>query len=357
MPECQAFGCVTEEGKRKQEKEKDIHYSRWSGKSELSLRWLNNISFSLSNGEQSAHRHHSLQWLSELVLVSATEFEPTSPTVAYCDSLHNSSSRYLSSSSEYSGSKRYDSNPKASIFFLQDICSTLRKRKQVHRKHQEERLAKDERSKMQKELDKVIATEMKAKEKKKTDAELQKEIDSTLSEVRQKKRDMTQQQNLYRALRKLRLIRQGTMSNSSSHQDGENFESAMTKLEEFVRQRSTMYREEEKTMQVMLEGERTEMVAKEDERTLRKKAIAEEARLKLQKEMLFGEGTLAENASEWNPISRFYNQANENLQCFIDVRRQWDAFISEDQQDATRIPLNWISPAPPSSDKWASAIS
>lgn len=40
----------------------------------------------------------------------------------------------------------------------------------------------------------------------------------------------------------------------------------------------------------MLEGERTEMVAKEDERTLRKKAIAEEARLKLQKEMLFGEG-------------------------------------------------------------------
>ncbi|XP_071846053.1 uncharacterized protein [Apostichopus japonicus] len=233
----------------------------------------------------------------------------------------------------------------------------LRKRKQVHRKHQEERLAKDERSKMQKELDKVIATEMKEKEKKKTDAELQKEIDSTLSEVRQKKRDMTQQQNLYRALRKLRLIRQGTMSNSSSHQDGENFESAMTKLEEFVRQRSTMYREEEKTMQVMLEGERTEMVAKEDERTLRKKAIAEEARLKLQKEMLFGEGTLAENASEWNPISRFYNQANENLQCFIDVRRQWDAFISEDQQDATRIPLNWISPAPPSSDKWASAIS
>lgn len=32
------------------------------------------------------------------------------------------------------------------------------------------------------------------------------------------------------------------------------------------------------------------MVAKEDERTLRKKAIAEEARLKLQNEMLFGEG-------------------------------------------------------------------
>lgn len=38
----------------------------------------------------------------------------------------------------------------------------------MHKKHQEERLAKDERSKMQKELDKVIATEMKAKEKKKT---------------------------------------------------------------------------------------------------------------------------------------------------------------------------------------------
>lgn len=38
----------------------------------------------------------------------------------------------------------------------------------MHRKHQEERLAKDERSKMQKELDKVIATEMKEKEKKKT---------------------------------------------------------------------------------------------------------------------------------------------------------------------------------------------
>ncbi|PIK48750.1 Kinesin-II 85 kDa subunit [Apostichopus japonicus] len=37
----------------------------------------------------------------------------------------NSSSRCLSSSSEYSGSKRYDSNPKASIFFFEDICSTV----------------------------------------------------------------------------------------------------------------------------------------------------------------------------------------------------------------------------------------
>lgn len=232
----------------------------------------------------------------------------------------------------------------------------LQKRNQLKRKHEEERIIKNERRKLDKEINNVIAKRIEDKEKKKKAEELQKEIDSTLSEVRRKKREMSQQQNLHRALRKLRSIRQGTMPQSASNEDGEKFDRAMSKLEEFVRSRSIMYREEEKTMQVMLEGEITEMKAQEDERMLRKDAEAEAAKLKLQKEILFGEDISAKMSEEQSHISRFYDQADENIQCLLDIRKQWDAFIAEDHPEASGIPLSWVHPVPPSSDMWANTL-
>lgn len=254
---------------------------------------------------------------------------------------------------------------KFSTEYVGEFCQRLkarkklrfRKQKKRREEYQKNKEAAEKRREKDEAINEVMAAEKNKKEQEEKDAELQKRIDGTLSEVRKKKKDMSQFHNLCRVLRKLRALRQERASTLDSKLDKQKFEKDISRLEEFVQKRSTMYREEEKTMQVMLEGAHNEMKAKEDAEVLRKKAKADKERMKLHIENLFGEDFLQCSSNDQQGLQPFYFQAERDLQSFVNIRQQWDTFlVDRNNPEGSSIPLKWVSPGPPSSEMWACAM-
>ncbi|XP_028412970.1 programmed cell death protein 7-like isoform X3 [Dendronephthya gigantea] len=176
-------------------------------------------------------------------------------------------------------------------------------------------------------------------------ASLKHEAGGVLGEVRRKLQDSYKLQELVTSLTKLRAIRQsegekkGVYPKTSSSEDN-NFTTRCDYLDKMIEERIKTYKEEEKALRVILMEEEGQREMKEKQQRLEQKAL-----LNLSKE----DDPLVE-------FRRFYEQADESIQYLIQIRRDWDMYLTSDITLGSRVPNEDILPCSPSSSLWASLL-
>ncbi|XP_033125181.1 programmed cell death protein 7-like [Anneissia japonica] len=250
--------------------------------------------------------------------------------------------------------------------FIEKVTEKLKKRrkKSLNLKRRRELEYEDRQEYLEKiqvvdeKINANIAKAEKDRQEKLKEKELQKEIDTTLFEVRKKKKEADKTLEILRGLRKLRHLR-----NASSKQKGvvlpasseTVFEKRISQMEQFMNRQRAVYTAEEQAMQVMLEEEREE--TKEQERLIFQQKLEEKERkkLNLRKKLLFGD----EKVHDPNliPFQQFYEQAEVNMDALLHVRYEWDQCLVLPQTGgASSIPVAWVTPEPPSSHIWETAL-
>ncbi|XP_022126382.2 U11/U12 small nuclear ribonucleoprotein 59 kDa protein-like [Pieris rapae] len=176
---------------------------------------------------------------------------------------------------------------------------------------------KEKSSKIDENLQKI--KDYNLKEKKKEEAKLN--ADLILRDVQRKKNDAKKCINKLEALLKLRQARQNTakgMGHNISEADTIVFEKNIEKLKSLWTQRLDIYNKEEITLQSQLTSTKDEPL---NETAKNIDNILDEWR-----EVLFG---------GINPQVNF----GGNVERFIAVRKQWDAYISS---DGSALPIGWV---------------
>ncbi|XP_028412969.1 programmed cell death protein 7-like isoform X2 [Dendronephthya gigantea] len=175
-------------------------------------------------------------------------------------------------------------------------------------------------------------------------ASLKHEAGGVLGEVRRKLQDSYKLQELVTSLTKLRAIRQsegekkGVYPKTSSSEDN-NFTTRCDYLDKMIEERIKTYKEEEKALRVILMEEEGQREMKEKQQRLEQKALL--------------------NLSKDDPLvefRRFYEQADESIQYLIQIRRDWDMYLTSDITLGSRVPNEDILPCSPSSSLWASLL-
>ncbi|KAK3595131.1 hypothetical protein CHS0354_028561 [Potamilus streckersoni] len=194
----------------------------------------------------------------------------------------------------------------------------------------------------------------------KQEKELKQEADAALTEVRKKISDMTKMISVLNGLRKLRKLRkdrqerQGLYTSVSSEQ---TFETRVEELLEIATKQLDTYHAEENALKVMLEEEHEESREKERLRSQQKQLDKEISEQRKIQELLFGLNDASDPSSPLFPFYQYYDQANQNMQALLHIRHEWDMFLVPTQTPGgSRIPMDWVTPTEPTSDRWASAL-
>ncbi|XP_047437464.1 programmed cell death protein 7 [Mugil cephalus] len=222
----------------------------------------------------------------------------------------------------------------------------------------EEQQAKDRRSVKEAAIDKWMMKQIQQVEDKKKERELKLAADSVLCEVRKKQADMKRMEDVLKSLEKLRRLRKEAASRKgidTEQQFNQVFSSRLEHMGYVIKKRMAVYSAEEKALMVMLEGEQEEERRRERERRMKKEKERHLHRKHRVNSMLFGEELPRDSVLQ--PFIQYYSQAEHSLHALIQIRREWDMFVvSADHPDGSFIPQNWILPAPPSDQAWASAV-
>lgn len=186
----------------------------------------------------------------------------------------------------------------------------------------------------------------------KKDKEMKICVDSVLGEVKKKESDVYKMLELIKTLTKLRKIRKDKGVYTLFHCD-QKFEKDVPLLQNMLNHQLEIYKAEHRTLEVMLECEQEE--TKERERARSKKVQAEINKREHRREqvLLFGKRTIDDD-DQLYPFMKFYSQAEDNWETFIQIRREWDNFlVPEDTPGASRLPNCWVMPPQPSDNLWA----
>ncbi|KAI8777835.1 programmed cell death protein 7 [Biomphalaria glabrata] len=137
----------------------------------------------------------------------------------------------------------------------------------------------------------------------------------------------------------------------------QSFEDKISDMTRLVQAQLECYKEEEARLKEVIRSEQNEK--QERERLLKatnKKLKEKEEEDELQS-LLFGPKQDVSTTDPLYPFIKFYSQAEDNLQAFIQIRREWDLFIVADKTPASSVvPMSWVIPDAPSSLAWAQAL-
>ncbi|KAG1688562.1 Programmed cell death protein 7 [Nymphon striatum] len=189
--------------------------------------------------------------------------------------------------------------------------------------------------------------------KKKKEEEMKKEADSILSEVRKKLSEGSQVLHLLNGLEKLRELRKESARRKglySSKEMDDEFQAMLESLKKLIDKQISDYRDEEKTLTVMIESEQEVKRAKQKSES--QAVINEQLKIKQSKILtcLFGKNYVPAQDplfTSWN----YFTQADSNLESLVCIRKNWDMFLNDSEQ-ASSIPIEWVIPPVPSSQEW-----
>eukprot|EP00112_Aurelia_sp_Birch-Aquarium-sp1_P021663 Seg589.2 transcript_id=Seg589.2/GoldUCD/mRNA.D3Y31 product="Programmed cell death protein 7" protein_id=Seg589.2/GoldUCD/D3Y31 len=170
---------------------------------------------------------------------------------------------------------------------------------------------------------------------------LKSEAGQSLTEVRKKISDTTKFLEKFETIKELRGIRRQTALQRGIFIFGDQdqkFEQRIEKGKELLKQRLDLYKDEEKTLRVMLEEEQ-EQLQKEDENKRRK--IMEKEHMRI-----FGYNPQLESR-------RYWLQAEDNPISLVQIRRLWDVYIVPGTiPGASPVPDGWVMPEPGMNSTW-----
>eukprot|EP00794_Sanderia_malayensis_P009830 gene9830-10838_t len=224
------------------------------------------------------------------------------------------------------------------------------KKRQKKRERQRKKRELNAKEK-QKKLEKAVLWDQKIDEwrqrilsdihsKKLTDS-LKSEAGKSLMEVRKKKSESSKYLDKLTSIHELRGIRRETALQRGVFIFGEEdrkFEKRIKSLIDLLENRIDEYKDEEKTLVVMLEEEK-EQIQKEDEKKRKNQMQNEHVRV-------FGYDPLLE-------CRRYWQQAEESSLSLVQIRRLWDVYIvPDDIPGADHIPDGWVQPEPGKNQAW-----
>lgn len=163
--------------------------------------------------------------------------------------------------------------------------------------------------------------------RKRLEKTVEKEASGSMAEVRKKIQDMNNTKSLMEALKELREHRiskkwkmQGLDVNNN-----ESFNQVCSEIADEVSDRLKIYNDENHALHVMMN---------------------EQVDAKLT------EATSKQKTKSNNPLKLFdyYHQAEQSEESFINIRRQWDMYLS---LHGSTVPNEWVEPTTPTSNGWA----
>ena len=170
--------------------------------------------------------------------------------------------------------------------------------------------------------------------RKKLEESVEKEAEGSLGEVRKKKQDL---ENVTKLLEALKELREHRISSKKWKVDGphieadQKFSELCSKIESIVSIHQKVYEEEEYTLKVMMsEQVDAKMTAQTSDHTHN-----------------------SDNNLDSDPLKAFYYQAEQDMASFLNVRQQWDQYLSP---LGSGVPEGWVEPVLPSDSTWASCL-
>lgn len=219
----------------------------------------------------------------------------------------------------------------------------LRQRRQRIAQKEAVRESRTRRQQLHKKIDTWLKNMQEVVEDAKREESLKHEADQVLAEVTRKKSEAQRQINMLAALQKLRRIRAQIATNRGQHMDTESglrFTRVTDHLVKLWEDQLKGYDVEEQGLRAMLDAavvERTKSEISQD-----KQILAEWETL------LFGKR---------EAYSSFYNAAEQDVDAFVAIRNSWDKFVaSPGAVMSSSIPVGWVLPSNPSSEKWESLL-
>jgi len=212
----------------------------------------------------------------------------------------------------------------------------LKKKRAEWQKHVHE--VKIHREREHKRIDLWLENMKDEVERAKREDDIKRQADSILSSVNFKKSQAKTMLTLFTSLTKLRNVRVNKLQNSGqtvSQVDTETFNEVVGKLKSLWLKRMHEYNKEEECLKLMLtdaEAERSNV-----ELSVAKKVLEEWVCV------IFGDPS----PPQYSPFT---------LEEFIQLRREWDTFITSDTAPSSfssRIPQGWVVPVCPSAADWA----
>lgn len=234
---------------------------------------------------------------------------------------------------------------------LDALKMTLQKRKKKRLRERRQRALHKEalreshirRQQLHQNIDTWLKNMQELVEEAKRDESLKHEADQVLSEVTRKKSEAQRQINMLAALQKLRRVRAQMATHRGERVDAESglrFVRVTEHLVKLWEDQLKGYEIEEQGLRVMLDEavvERTKSEISQDKQILTE-----------WKTLLFG---------KQETYSSFYNAAEQDVDAFIAIRHSWDKFMaSPGVVMSSSIPVGWVLPSNPSSEKWESLL-
>ncbi|XP_059148755.1 programmed cell death protein 7-like [Physella acuta] len=184
--------------------------------------------------------------------------------------------------------------------------------------------------------------------------------DRTLSKVTREIQDATRLIETMLALQKLRLIRRDAAQKRGDTELGESrqiFEQKIADMTRLVQSQLECYKEEEAKLKLVIRSEQEETFKKESLQRAEKEKQKQKEDDDYLETFLFGPERDIVPSDPLLPFTQYYKQAESSLQAFIQIRREWDAFlVPENTPASSAIPASWVIPEPPSSLSWASVL-
>lgn len=234
---------------------------------------------------------------------------------------------------------------------LDALRMTLQKRKKKRLRERRQRALHKEalreshirRQHLHQNIDTWLKNMQEVVEEAKRDESLKHEADQVLSEVTRKKSEAQRQINMLAALQKLRRVRAQMATNRGEHVDAESglrFVRVTEHLVKLWEDQLKGYEVEEQGLRVMLDEavvERTKSEISQDKQILTEWET-----------LLFGKR---------EAYSNFYKAAEQDMDAFVAIRHSWDKFVaSQGIVMSSSIPVGWVLPSNPSSEKWESLL-
>lgn len=206
------------------------------------------------------------------------------------------------------------------------------------------------------EIDKWLDDIKEKNQKLKREAEMKKEADFILLEVRRKIHEAKKTIEKIKAFEKLRHSRQENSLKKGLHiqsEHNEKFKKKMSVLKETMQRQLVDYEAEEKALKVMLETEQEGQWEEEAQWKIKKLKTMQQKKQKNIIECLFG---VSGDPLPTDPLylfHKYHTSANSSIENLVQIRRQWDSFLSEDGES---VPQQWVVPVAPSNASWEQSL-
>ncbi|KAL4228263.1 Programmed cell death 7 [Mactra antiquata] len=256
---------------------------------------------------------------------------------------------------------------------LKQLLRKIERRKQKrermkyhrHLSYQEKIKQLTEREAKHTEIDKAMEQIVRKQALEKQDKDMQKEADEVLSQVRKKQAEANKYLQIVNSLSKLRklrtdrLERQGVLSMYESRGNVSTgkllYEVKVNDITKLLNSQLEIYNSEEAALKVHLETEQEVTREKEREKNRRIMIEKQKQNQKKEEQMLFGNQRNPVPGDPLYPFRQYYNSACNDFNHLINIRRDWDQYLSAPGTGSC-IPEDWVIPSEPSSDTWASVL-